>query len=331
MFKIYPKDSFDRFGDDLIELVLSYISFEDSFQYKCVSKQWKRLVFNKQNKLIIDKYSKIKFIKHSNYENKFKLIEDILKNFPNITSICLQEVHIFNVYINDMFELIIKYCNKLSEIEFSITGLKSDLMEMFCKKFGSNLKTIRIYGSVKSYGYIQESLKLCPNLSQLSVHKLNDVFDGNRVLFKKLKSIDFEYISEDTTRIDKFIECNKNSLQSIAITVKDKRADQSVVKERDLKVLFKSLEKVSELKVFSFKSFDINMLSNTLKFINECKRLKRLSLDFKSKDIFVFTSNQLKELKNLKHLTINISSLRALSSRPRRSLIGIERCDWSRV
>ena len=41
---MYSKSSFDRFGDDLIELVLSYISFEDSFQYKCVSKQWKYLL-----------------------------------------------------------------------------------------------------------------------------------------------------------------------------------------------------------------------------------------------------------------------------------------------
>ena len=46
MCEIYSKDSFERFGDDLTELVLSYISFEDCFHYKCVSKQWKRLIFN---------------------------------------------------------------------------------------------------------------------------------------------------------------------------------------------------------------------------------------------------------------------------------------------
>src|SRR5882757_1131711 len=84
---IYAKDSFDRFGDDLIELVLSYIPFEDSFQYKCVSKQWKRLVFNKQNKLILRYFSKIKYFKRSDSEYTFRAMELIFKNCPNITSI----------------------------------------------------------------------------------------------------------------------------------------------------------------------------------------------------------------------------------------------------
>jgi len=54
MTSIYSKECFERFGDDLTEVLLSYISFEDCFQYKCVSKQWKHLLFNKQNKLIIN-------------------------------------------------------------------------------------------------------------------------------------------------------------------------------------------------------------------------------------------------------------------------------------
>ena len=53
MCEIYIKNSFERFGDDLTELVLSYISFEDCFHYKCVSKQWKQLIFNKQKHLNI--------------------------------------------------------------------------------------------------------------------------------------------------------------------------------------------------------------------------------------------------------------------------------------
>ncbi len=40
----YKYDSFDRFGDDLCELLLSFLSFDCKTR---VSKQWKRLVFNK--------------------------------------------------------------------------------------------------------------------------------------------------------------------------------------------------------------------------------------------------------------------------------------------
>jgi hypothetical protein len=49
---VYPKNSFERFGDDLCELLLSYLSISDKIHFDCVSKQWQRLVFNKQKILI---------------------------------------------------------------------------------------------------------------------------------------------------------------------------------------------------------------------------------------------------------------------------------------
>ncbi len=52
-YKMYPKDSFDRFGDDLCQLLLSYLTIEQKFGFECVSKRWQRLVFNKQLKLNI--------------------------------------------------------------------------------------------------------------------------------------------------------------------------------------------------------------------------------------------------------------------------------------
>ena len=49
----YPKNSFDRYGDDLCGLVLSYLSLEDCFRFECLSKQWQRLVFKRQHSLIV--------------------------------------------------------------------------------------------------------------------------------------------------------------------------------------------------------------------------------------------------------------------------------------
>jgi hypothetical protein len=46
--RMYSKDSFDRFGDDLCQLLLSYLSIEEKISFECVSKQWKELVFDKQ-------------------------------------------------------------------------------------------------------------------------------------------------------------------------------------------------------------------------------------------------------------------------------------------
>ena len=141
------KSSFDRFGDDLIELVLSYIPFEDCFHFRCVSKQWKRLIFNKQKELIILKESKIKFFNEDNNENKFKAIEVIFKNCPNIRSVEIEDKLSDDFFtadeVNEIFEQIIKYCHILHEIKtYFVDDLAVDTMNRFCNKFGSKLKSI---------------------------------------------------------------------------------------------------------------------------------------------------------------------------------------------
>jgi hypothetical protein len=47
------RDSFDRFGDDLCELILSYLEIYYTFYYQCVSKQWSRLIYNRQSTLTL--------------------------------------------------------------------------------------------------------------------------------------------------------------------------------------------------------------------------------------------------------------------------------------
>ena len=48
------KYSFDRIDDDLCEVLLSYLSLEQKFRFECVSKQFKRCVYQRQNQLKID-------------------------------------------------------------------------------------------------------------------------------------------------------------------------------------------------------------------------------------------------------------------------------------
>ena len=49
----YSRQSFDRFGDDLCQLLLSYLSFEDKIRLQCVAKQWNRLIFNNKHKVLV--------------------------------------------------------------------------------------------------------------------------------------------------------------------------------------------------------------------------------------------------------------------------------------
>jgi len=53
----YSRQSFDRFGDDLCELLLSYLSFEDKKSLECVSKQWFRYIHTNDTKLYLFQYS----------------------------------------------------------------------------------------------------------------------------------------------------------------------------------------------------------------------------------------------------------------------------------
>ena len=44
----YLKNSMNRFGDDLIEEVLQYLTLEDKIRLECVSKQWQRCIYQRQ-------------------------------------------------------------------------------------------------------------------------------------------------------------------------------------------------------------------------------------------------------------------------------------------
>ena len=45
---VYEKDSMDRLGDDLTEVILQYLTFKDKIRLECVSKQWQRCVYQRQ-------------------------------------------------------------------------------------------------------------------------------------------------------------------------------------------------------------------------------------------------------------------------------------------
>ncbi|CAG2112357.1 unnamed protein product, partial [Medioppia subpectinata] len=88
--KIYSKDSLDRFGDDLCELLLSYFPFKDRFRCECVSKQFQRTVFGSVVDINIDDrfMSKILYKKRVNNQ---KLVSIAIK-CPNIETIVCEVI-----------------------------------------------------------------------------------------------------------------------------------------------------------------------------------------------------------------------------------------------
>ena len=185
---IYSKLSFDRFCDDFCELILSYLSFEEKFRYECVSKQFKRCIYQKQNHLEFTNqlYNKLK--RTDLLSNKYidlDLTESMLKKLPNVNNIFIKTFeNQLNTNFVQMIELIINNYNYLYSIDIYITEQNEELFNKFFKKFGPKLRKI---GFNNNSDIIESHLILTQNLYEINLKRLNDnyltkiFFDSNQV------------------------------------------------------------------------------------------------------------------------------------------------------
>ena len=107
------------FGDDPTEHVIQYLCFSDKVKFECLSKQWQRLVFNKEYGLDVDficylyyknRKQSLERVVKENYEpivNK-ELLESLLKKCPNISWVTLLKKP--GLQKDDSFKLINQYC-----------------------------------------------------------------------------------------------------------------------------------------------------------------------------------------------------------------------------
>ena len=116
----YRKDSMDRLGDDLTELIVSYLWFEDKVRLECVSKQWRRLVFSKQFAIEFSIYPSknnlrriVRYIHNYNKIFKKQELESLLNKCPNITKVIIHYNHIKS---NEL-SLFGQYCPRQSRTE----------------------------------------------------------------------------------------------------------------------------------------------------------------------------------------------------------------------
>jgi hypothetical protein len=68
----------DRICDDLCEVLLKYLSFEDKIKFECVSKQFQRLIFNKQLDIEINQYI---WFEKRNSDQKQNALNALTKGF----------------------------------------------------------------------------------------------------------------------------------------------------------------------------------------------------------------------------------------------------------
>jgi len=179
MSQIYAKDSLDRFGDDLCQHLLSFLSFEDRFRCECLSKQWQRVIHSTHTRLkLFGQYSQ-----YFNKNNNLSTFETIVKKCANIKSI---EFRDFDDISNEMMTIITKYCHNLSElcIDCKFGGKRLDFNTFFALN-ANKLTTINItVMSDHLVSYFANKLKLCANVRKITL-SLNCHLDGQS-LFAQL-------------------------------------------------------------------------------------------------------------------------------------------------
>ncbi len=288
----------------MCEVLLSYLSFEDKIRFECVSKQFQRLIFNKQH--IID----IQYFLLVNESINIKVFESVLKKCKFINNIIGYEFQFKNE--KQFIELIIKYCNDLKSIQFCFNAINDDLIEKFGNKFGHKLKEIKTIAdydkSVDTINKYKKLLRLCPNLVSIESY-LSYFVDENELLLTKLSKLKTIVESEDIKLLKTFVNNYKNSLTSISLNA-------SFYGEQNENELIFLMQRISELKNLKEFELEFESIDNTSQlFINnfraigfQCNQLKSFKLVFdnwyklKIKRIY----DSFNFFKNLNYLDLNL-------------------------
>ncbi|CAG2177773.1 unnamed protein product [Oppiella nova] len=79
----------DRFGDDLCEVIVDYLPIGDKLRYECISKQFKRLLFNRHRVLVLSETSL------TGFDDNVDTISQVLTTSREYKRLFNIEIHLF--------------------------------------------------------------------------------------------------------------------------------------------------------------------------------------------------------------------------------------------
>jgi hypothetical protein len=292
----FDLDSFERFCDDLCQVLLSFLPISDKIKFECVSKQWKRLVFNRKQKLIITYSEDNKYvIKRICYEREptdisltikycinTTLLEKVLQKFKYITHLEINtgKDRTFQFYFEPkVLQLIANYCKFLNRFEcdywrFNIT---EENFKDFGLKCGQRLEYFR-YDQLT-----RENLRaFMPSINNIkALHMRDKAFNAKDLMeerFSKLEEISFKL--SNVQNIVLFRDNFHSKIKKIHIHFDTIFVSESVINDCLLQISrFKELKNLS-LYSFSHTIFN-SSIDETLKIIgNKLSKLKYLFIEF---------------------------------------------------
>ena len=172
---IYARDSMERFGDDLTEQVIQYLWFSDKVMFECLSKQWQRLVFNKQMEIDLN-YNYFYRIVINLIKCTDKSLESYLKKCQNISRVVL-----LRGLEGDELDLITKYCRRVTKLVIPYRVHQQKLIE-FGNKHGQWLEEFGYDNcEVVLKDYMKKFLQMCPNIKKINslITIINFVISGH--------------------------------------------------------------------------------------------------------------------------------------------------------
>ncbi|XP_054155959.1 uncharacterized protein LOC128954405 [Oppia nitens] len=321
------KDSFDRFGDDLCQLLLQYLPIDDRLRLESVSKQWLALIFNTQTHLVFDlKLLKtLSLITKRHYYRIIKWFEVIVSKCPNITAVIISDCTSYRSSlpvavnrINRFIDLLIKNCHRLRHftIKFDYDCLWSvidSMFERFFRQFGRQLLTFKFEGYNREYNkqLINKVVDSMPNLKTLEIKnnnnfdeyeitlQLNDIFIGNNNMYyslpKSLQSLNISLNESSMPLFAKFAKIFGKQLTSLTIMFYEYyyNYDYPNWEKCDLKPLLAGFQQMPRLKQFKFYliiEFDTNFMVDLFSTIGRnCRQLKSLYYEsYKSTTVTIY-------------------------------------------
>ncbi|CAG2167898.1 unnamed protein product, partial [Oppiella nova] len=230
------RQSMDRLGDDLCQLLLSYLKTKDCFRYECVSKQWQRLIYTTVTDLKISE-AMVNEGKPMDTNRHLQAFELLLKKCSNIAFIdCDHDIN------DNMLSLITKHCNHLNGIYMSVeNNTTNETIDKFFAKFAKRLHSLewaKWLMNTKVEGYILNNMKCCPNLRELYLeyagNQLSHVLSGDRneVLFQRLHTLRVYYnnYSGDypVDTFAQFVDTYKHNMKSIHVYIDGNTDDKPI-------------------------------------------------------------------------------------------------------
>ncbi|CAG2100605.1 unnamed protein product [Medioppia subpectinata] len=263
--RIYAKTSFDRFGDDLCGLILSYLSLDERFICECVSKQFQRTVFGSVVDITIDE----NYVKTS---AAMKMLATISRKCSHIHTI-------------DMRRIGIRYPKQLPEVLAIFRDNCRHLRNIYCHLDSNTAQIMPEFGPLITrindvWYYKRQLLKHCHRLSRLRA-SLPDVFAGTsgELLAKNLQRIEFYYsVSKNNQLLSAFVAENQ-SLRSVKLIGNSDQTHESLT---EMAEQVSRLPQLRHLELYLRPTNGQNSLDKFLRTIGQkCQQLKRLTLILK--------------------------------------------------